>query len=43
MGIDNDVLQKRLEKIENIFIDLIKQDININSQIVKDDVVNSIS
>ncbi len=42
MGIDNDFLQKRLEKIENLFLNSIKSDIEENTKIVKDDIVNSI-
>lgn len=42
MGLDNEALIKRLEKIENIFIDVIKADVTLNDQTVKDDIVNSI-
>lgn len=42
MGLDNEALVKRLEKIENIFIDIIKSDVSFNNQLVKDDIVNSI-
>lgn len=41
MGLDNEALIKRLEKIENIFIQIIKADLTFNNQTVKDDIVNS--
>ncbi len=42
MGLDNESMIKRLEKIENIFINVIKSDITSNNILVKDDIVNSI-
>jgi hypothetical protein len=42
MGLDNEALIKRLGKIENTFIDIIKADVTFNNHLVKDDIVNSI-
>ena len=37
---DNDILSKRLEKIENLFLNTIKNDLLDN--LIKDDIVNSL-
>ena len=41
MGMDNDILSKRLEKIENLFLNTIKNDL-LDNNLIKDDIVNSL-